>query len=743
MGDDGALLWLQGRDDNPGSLELVASDGERFRLGNIQRAKKHGAARFEGEERFVLRGGDVVRVEGTLLESSNGAREVRVKGIAMPGFSLSGSPEERPPEAKKRRNAPASKAIGANKERTPRGEVRVLVGKARALGRSESAERAVLYGELTMTAGEETARETRDAGTIELVAEDGVRYRIEAIGSADRVGMVSLEGAYGELVSQPAARLFARKAPGDHVAVTIQGFAVCDGDTIGIEAELLPDVRFDGGAEGSGDFRSAPRAATVSARAIRVSIEQDPAESLRPSATSKSAKAKRETPPPARPEARVRYPLERSTLVYASLGVLLFFGSIAAGLVLPMESNRAALIPLSSMGTGFLLVALNRWLRAQRHASFVTLAGRGERKSERSAVWGYRVDAILLGIYAFGAVVTGLEPAPRYVTNTALALVALSLLHALLLALQERAFRRFASRVLSIDATDPRSGKQTFFEGTARGPSAPLDRLVEFYTSIEVTYTTLKDGSQRENQWHVVTDRQTTRARSFDVETANGSIRVDPTKAQVAFASREWIEDPIVSSYKEALREGSPVCVVARCESEGGALSARAGGDESMFLWAGSRSELAAALWAARARVALLVATGLLPAALGLALFPHAARYRATGVVTSSSLAGVSTGDRCTLSVLAYHYHRRPRCTVRLQCGGRALYGGYGMGQMDCAFGTSPRSTVVSGEDSSPWDGDDALRFDLSARSVTHESATNGAATMISLDPARPAIALW
>lgn len=739
IGDDGALLFAQGRSDNPESLVLSTSDGRRVRLGNIRRAKKHGTAELDGRDTFALYAGDLVLVHGTLVEGTHSDRELRVKTIAMPGFELDGSPIGPPPD---KRSEPRRTSSRQPRETpsadAPRREVRVLVGRARAIARADKAPE-VLFANVTMTVGESKTTETADVGAFELHAEDGARYRIEGLESARVSGSVSLAGPYGDLVNAPLAKLFARHAPGDHVEVEITGRAICDGDSLTVEAELLPDVRFDGAPSSAADFRTAPAAAIVVAKALHITLAGD-ARAV-PSDRAPALAAPKPTTRAA-PVARVHFPLETSTRVYLALGALALGGSIAAGTVLSMKPDRAALVPLSSMGAGLLLVGLNRWLRATRHASFVTIAGRDERKTELSAVWGYRVDAVFLGIYAFGAAITWLEPAPRYVANLALALVALSVLHAIFLALQERAFRRFASRMLSTAAADPRSGKTVFIEGTARGSDEPVDRRVEFFTNTEVTYSTREDGSEREHRSNVVTDRQITHGRPFELETSKGSIVVDPHRAQVAFASRRWIEHTIVAAYDEALREGAPVCLVARCSADGESLSARAGGDESMFLWAGTRGDLVKALWGARARVALLVGLALIPAALGLSLVPYAARYRATGTVTSTTLTGVSAGDRCVLRVLAYYYRRAPRCTVTLDCGRARLYGGYGMGQMDCVIPSSPRSTMLVGEDSSRFDGDDALRFDLRALSVTHESAGNGEVTRITLDSASPVLAL-
>lgn len=730
-GDDGSLLFVHGRKDNPEWLELATTTEGTVRLGNLARAKKHGTTSIDGEDRFALYAGDVVRVEGTLIDGDRSERELRAKVIAMPGFRLDGSEDGASRPARKESRAKKERADAAT---PPRGEVRTLVGRARSPSGTTA---EVLFASVTMKVGEASSAERRDTGAIEFVAEDGARYRVEAIANATLVGDFSLAGPYGELVSNPVAKLFARSAPGDHVEVEISGKVLCDGDAITLEAEVLPDVRFDGDAVANADFRSAPRASLTAARAIRVTLE-----GAHKAPVAAPPRAPRPQPAPL-PDVRARYPLEKSTAVYLALGALALVGSIAAGTVLSMQPQRAALVPLSSMGAGFLLVGVNRWLRARRHASFVTIAGRSERKSDKSAVWGYRADPWFLAFYAFGAGITYLEPAPRYVGNLGLALVALSVLHALLLATQESAFRRFASRVLSTPSADPRSGKTVFIEGTARNERPPLTRRVEFYTMTEVTHSTRDDGSDRETHTSVVVDRQTTRCESFELETDRGTIHVDPHRAQVAFASRAWIEHSAASAYDETPDEDARVCLVARCAAEGESLSAQAGGDESMFLWAGSRGALVKALWFARARVALVLAVGLVPAALGFTLVPYAARYRAEGTVSSTTLTGVSAGDRCVLRVLAYHYHRAPRCTVTLDCGRARLYGGYGMGQMDCVIPQSPRSIELSGEDASRYDGDDALRFDLRALTVTHESAANGAVTRITLDSARPALALF
>lgn len=628
IGDDGALLFAQGRSDNPESLVLSTSDGRRVRLGNIRRAKKHGTAELDGRDTFALYAGDLVLVHGTLVEGTHSDRELRVKTIAMPGFDLDGSPIGPPPD---KRSEPRRTSSRQPRETpsadAPRREVRVLVGRARALARADKAPE-VLFANVTMTVGESKTTETADVGAFELLAEDGARYRIEGLESARVSGSVSLAGPYGDLVNAPLAKLFARHAPGDHVAVEITGSAICDGDSLTVEAELLPDMRFDGDPSSAADFRTAPAAAIVVAKALHITLAGDARAVPAPQVSAVTTAA-------APPETRVQYPLERSTRVYALLGSLAIAGGIVVGLAMPSLPTHAGSAPLSSFGTACLLVALNRALRARAHAPFVTLAGRVERRSRRGeeaadrsgrtsargALWGYRIDAILLAIYAAASALVATAPTSVPIPNMALPVAALPVLHALLLALQEQPFRRFAARVLSTRETDPRSGRTVYLEGSARGASEPLERRVDFYWSYDTSTSTRQDGSEREDRWHFVTDRVATRCQSFELATEQETIEVDPKEARVSFASRAWIEATEISGYRETLSEGAPVCLVARCQADDRGLVARAGGDESMFLWAGTRAQLQRALTLAYARIVTLVAASLVPIALGRAYY--------------------------------------------------------------------------------------------------------------------------
>ena len=277
-------------------------------------------------------------------------------------------------------------------------------------------------------------------------------------------------------------------------------------------------------------------------------------------------------------------------------------------------------------------------------------------------------------------------------------------------------------------------------EGRVSSRGTVVRRRVEFIPRTELTYSTDKNGHTHESSSTVLRDREHTSAETLLVDGADEErIEVRVRGALVAMARRTWCPHASLAFYEETLSHGEAVCVAARLERTDGALVAAARGDESLFVFGGSRAELVRALWTARLRLALGGVLVAVPVVLGLFAFPFAARFHATGTVTSSS-GVVPVGEACSVRVLAYHYGEEPRCSLRLACGDVHLYGGFGMGQMACSFEPSAWEPTLSGRDDTAFDGDAAVSVSLPEAALSW-SDEGGATVLVRLEHATPS--LW
>jgi hypothetical protein len=720
--NSGTVYELSGFDHSKKSerVELAGRWGELLPrndfLALVDRSKIRKEATEIAVRAFVLRAGDRIEAEVTETGRSGSVIEARVRKISVARGT-------KPRAAEQPKSEPLSPP--ARRHRV----VGTVVGEpARPL-----------FARVQLVTADTQEKAAIDCDAIDVRTDDGARVRIEGIRSATQLGEVRIKGNYGARANEPLAKLFARQAPGDHVAITIEGFAIMAGDRVAVDGTVLDEALVE--SERAEGFRSAPSAVVRAVTASRIAVGAD-AEALldqRPKSTSEHER------PREKPLAeRVRVPLARSTAVYAVIGALLFVGSLFAGWLAPLVSVRAWLTPSSAMGIALLLVALNRWLRATHHGSYVSRAGGGPRVTTKSAVWGYQADIVLLIGYAMIVPVTVLSASPHVVTIFYGILLLISLTHATLLAVQEAPFRRFAALVLRAPTDDPRSGRTVLVEARVKTEGAALVRTVDFFWQTETRYSTDQDGRQHESQISTLLDREHTAVRSSSIELESsgisGAIIVEPARAHAAFSRREWKPTGEVSPYTESLSRGDPVCVVARFEDEAGALVARAGGEESMFVWAGTRSQLVAARLAAWGRIALIAATGVALVMVGTKVLPFAARYRATATVSASTTSVAPQGTRCELTVLAYRGSLTGHCKISLVCNETRIYGGWAMGQTDCTLPERATDTTLRGSDWSTSDGDPSIEFDLGARTLRWVDENEQRVTL-ALD--KPTSALW
>ena len=569
------------------------------------------------------------------------------------------------------------------------------------------------FADATMRVGKKSHDEKCAGSSFRLLLEDDSELRIEGVDTAEKRGRIILQGAYGTLLDAPIAKLFTKRAPGDHVKVQILGFALCVGDRVRVEGTVLETASaVTAGDEGG--MREAPKRVPSVVRAARLIIEgnaPEPAEKAAPAAVATTPFTHQAAPRP-RPSLR---PLGTSTRVYATLGLALTLGCIGFSFSAFTEW-RNWLSPAFALGLTFLTMALIRRLRGVHHAPYVSAVG-GAPLSRPNAIWGYGMEVpVFVFGFLFFAPVSVLESRPSSVGMVACAAALLPAIHAFIVLAQERAFRRFGSLVL-FAAPDAGEGRMGRFEGSLREeevagfhsgkePEA-LRREVVFIEKSETTTRTGKDGQSYDATTTSVVDRVGTRGKAFALQTPQGAQRVIPQGAHIAFALRHW-ENGAQPSYEEHASSDDTVLVVGR--SVGNTIEH--GGDESMFIWVGSRMQLWRSWLIAWLRPLAYFALSAGLAWVAFHVLPFAETWHVEGTIEDPSAAMMTTTPRsCDAYELRYFQNGTQRCTVHLTCEGEALYGGYALGQMTCSG--SPESILEGGDDDA-GDGDPALRFSVS-----------------------------
>ncbi len=610
----------------------------------------------------------------------------------------------------------------------------------------------LLFVDATITVGETQIRAQKPAQTLFLATADQRRYKLSGFEHGKKIGRVTDAGRWAEVRGRHdfLSLVDGSKIRKETTEVELRAFVLRGGDHVELE---VTETRAGPGYIEARVRRAAMPGESAGLPAPPRKKRDEPAVEPNAPPTTAAARPSTTQPQPPQPQPqrrtpkgdRVRVPLERSTLAYAVMGGALFGASTLAGWLAPLVEARNWLTTASAMGLAMLFIAINRRMRAAHHSAYVSRAGGGQRITAKSAVWGYHADWVFLFAYAFVAPFSALESSPNVVTRVYAMLAFVPLVHALLLAIQEAPFRRFAARVLGARSDDPRGGQPVLVEGSVKSSGPALHHTVDFIWRSETTWSTDEHGRQHEHTSNQLFDRAQCDLTkpAFEVDTPNGAVTVRADRAHVAFAHRLWEPSHDVSSYVETLAHAEPVCVVGRFESTDDGLVAKDNGDESLFIWAGSRRQLVLAQLVARARIAALLALALVPVATGTLLVPFAARFRAEGAILTSNAPALPAGTRCSLSLLAYTNHRAQLCKAQLTCGGTRLYGGWAMGQTTCAFAADAADTTIVGSDDLRDDGDPALRFDLRAQSATWSDHKSNDTVTLQLDRATPALLFW
>lgn len=550
--------------------------------------------------------------------------------------------------------------------------------------------RALVFADATMRIGKKKHVERVAKPSFALALEDGTVLQVEGVEAAEKEGRVVLRGPYGELLESPIVRLFQKRAPGDHIDVEVIGFALAVGERVRVVGEVVAHANATTPGD-EGGMREAPLRVPSVVRASRLIIEGNapweatPKASAAPSQKAESTVEATQSQPRAEPSLR---PLQTSTRVFAVLGAALTLGSLAMALR-PLEAWRNWLSPAFSLGLVCLAIALVRHLRGVHHAPIVSLV-RGASLTS-NPVWGYAMDVPVF-VIGFGLIATfpALESQPGVVAVFALAAALLVLAHAFIVLAQEHAFRRFGRLVLSAKPASA-EGRMGSVAGTFTGK--PLSREVTFVETTHTYNTTDKDGHTVERETTKITTRVASHGERFDLKTTEGDVRIESKGAQVAFAERHW-RTGRTARYVEG---GSEALVLGRKQE--GAIEA--GGDESLFIWVGSRASLMRCWLMAYLRPLGFIALAGAFAWVAFHVMPFADAWH---------FEGTSEGQACSGSLLRYAYNSETRCSVSLTCGGVSLYGGFGMGQMPCSM----EGGVLTGVDEDPTDGDAALRISVS-----------------------------
>ncbi len=139
-----------------------------------------------------------------------------------------------------------------------------LSGTVRVEGRAAAVARGVL-----VVAGKKIER--RAGGRFALELDGGARVEVDATGAVDFGTDERSEAPWGQLAKTPVARLFRDDAPGDHVEVTLTGYALVDGDAIALEADVVEERAGKAG----GGYRDSARPEPARVKALRVVVGSD------------------------------------------------------------------------------------------------------------------------------------------------------------------------------------------------------------------------------------------------------------------------------------------------------------------------------------------------------------------------------------------------------------------------------------------------------------------------------------
>lgn len=419
---------------------------------------------------------------------------------------------------------------------------------------------------------------------------------------------IEREDPWGAVADHPLARLFAAKAPGDHVEVELAGWVIAAGARVAVRVD--PDTRaarsiavLDGdGADADADADAALD------RLDRELAERDARKAAALDARIAARERKREhRPAPTRAPRPWRIMPWILLVIGVGLGALAFVLEVPAG----RSSHGAERQVPVMLGALFATFALVMWLSRPPFEA----DGDGQRRRWKHPSWaiGLLVFALLLLGIPLGAVTIELEAGS--IAFAYLALVAAGGL--VWCGRYHRRQLRLARLLLRARPLRSATG-HGWFEGEVDGKAVVIGRHTDYVLkSRSYTETVTLDGGgtttrERTSSWYEGVGNSSP-LRPFRIMCGDRRVKVTGDRASwgapLAYKPRKKPE--IRFATEATIRDGDRVVVLARVVDDGGAPQIHATGVESLVMFGAPeqpRRTLARLTFAWLAQAALVLA---------------------------------------------------------------------------------------------------------------------------------------
>ena len=550
------------------------------------------------------------------------------------------------------------------------------------------------------------------SGTFRLALDDGreveVSFEEPGIGPPQE-----RRGPWAELEGDPLAAPFTEEAPGGHLKVELSGAVVRGGDRVIIEGEIERRTATDG-------YRGDAEVVVDNVRAHAIAVgagaqkwldeeaerrqrEREAREKKQATQERKRAKEREGGRPGALPLTRTLL-----GLVLAAAGVI--FGLVAWQAELGLHLTR-----FFALGLGLQLVITSIY-KLRRSRPLPRMATFGGRAKGEGLSWAPLPGRIALGV-GWGAMLffgSGVAMEAASYAVAALFTVGLS---AFALAFHLWWVGREDARKLGVIArAKPTSGDGWGLRsGTLKEGGLRRRRTHTARSSTRTESYTDSNGNvqQREVTSHWFEFRESgSGSPRLELDTSTGPLVIEA--AESLWGAGELEVDPKSLVLVQHLGPGDSLVALGRMDD--GVMKAT--GPESLFLFGTTKHKgkgnalgaLRRALWLHRLGIAALVGLGVFGVVTGWINVVQDHREWEP-VVDSSTLPGVSPGDRCELHI-GYHpkdWESAPhRCQGNMVCGDHTVYGGWtflGTGFFDCDMNAG------TGADYDEDDGDGAIRL--------------------------------
>lgn len=556
-----------------------------------------------------------------------------------------------------------------------------------------------------MKAGDEAAQErSTRPGRFRIALEDGAEVEVRCP-KRPRLGPLrERRGRWGDLENDPLAEPFADRAPGGHVKVELEGTVVRAGDRVVVEG-VVERRPAEGGYRGGDDWV----VEWIEAQRVGVGeeaeawLDEEAARRDRERRGRKERAAKKKKTAPRRASGPGPLPIGSSVIAIVAGAGLAAFGLVAwlGEHGLHVSRYFAFAIGLQLLIGSVYKLSLRRPLPRMGPVR--------ERREGTGLAWtptaGRYALGLGLGVVGFLALGVIMEAA-SYAVAGAVAVGLTGLALAALLFWR----RRDDARALRVLLGAKRAEGPGWGLRTGALVKGKLQRS-RTHTSRSATGTesyTDSDGRVQQRQvtrsW-VEFREQGAGSAELELEVDGGRLRVRPEGG--VWGTTELGVDLEARRMQQGVSQGDEVVVLGRLDDEG---VIEATGPESLFVFGAPSDALGAArraLWGHRLAIAALALLGGLGVAVGWRNIAQDHRDFAP-VVVSSTLPGLSPGDRCELHLGFRPRGRAHRCQGKMTCGEHTVYGGwtiYGTGFFDCDM------NELTGGDFIPDDGDGAIHL--------------------------------